>query len=132
MHLPNSYIHLCLDHNTTSGSLNHSQLKKPPTKMPWHEISPSNPIALTNSISQGPAYILFFASGSPPWCSDCRDAQPILEKVFAGVDVEVQVVRMGEKVEWKKTEAEGNKWREFGVREIPSLVKFVDVSSSWF
>lgn len=29
-----------------------------------------------------PHFLVFFSSGSPPWCPDCVDAQPAVEEVF--------------------------------------------------
>lgn len=44
-------------------------------------------------------YLIFFSSGNPPWCPDCVDAQPAVEKVFGGSDVDAHIVLVGEKAE---------------------------------
>lgn len=84
-------------------------------------------------LGRGDEYVLFFASGSPPWCSDCRDALPALESVFTNDadDTIVQVVKVGDENEWKSP---NNQWRggPYRVTEIPCLIKFEDVSLQLF
>lgn len=47
-----------------------------------------------------PQFLIFFSSGNPPWCPDCVDAQPAVEKVFGGSGVDGHIVLVGEKPEW--------------------------------
>jgi thiol-disulfide isomerase/thioredoxin len=73
-------------------------------------------------------YILFFASGAPPWCPDCREALPAIESVFGKEDAPLlQVIKVGLREEWKSA---SNRWRgePFQVTETPCIIKFVNVS----
>lgn len=93
--------------------------------MPWVEIDDDEALQLESK--SGTHYILFFASGNPPWCPDCREAQPHLEAVFAAKDApKLNVVRVGTRAEWKTP---NNKWRSkpYHVSETPTLIKLVDV-----
>ncbi|KLP07677.1 Uncharacterized protein Y057_10700 [Fusarium fujikuroi] len=39
-------------------------------------------------------YVVYFASGEPSWCPDCRDALPALNAVFGGAsDPTAYIVR---------------------------------------
>ena len=49
--------------------------------------------------STQPQFLIFFSSGNPPWCPDCVDAQPAVEKVFGGSAVDAHIVLVGEKPE---------------------------------
>lgn len=52
------------------------------------------------SQSGAPQFLIFFSSGNPPWCPDCVDAQPAVEKVFGGnSNVDGHIVLVGEKPE---------------------------------
>lgn len=76
----------------------------------------------------GVRYILFFASGTPSWCPDCREALPAIEKVFGGQDAPLlSVIKVGMRDEWKSPK---NKWRgePFHISETPCIIKFIDVS----
>lgn len=78
--------------------------------------------------ASGTQYILFFASGTPPWCPDCRDALPVIESIFGSADApKLQVIKVGLRDEWKTS---NNKWRgePFHVKETPSIIKLIDVS----
>ncbi|CEH12721.1 Uncharacterized conserved protein [Ceraceosorus bombacis] len=33
--------------------------------------------------SNSPLYLIFFASGSPSWCPDCRSSLPLLQSIFS-------------------------------------------------
>lgn len=73
-------------------------------------------------------YVVFFASGNPPWCPDCVRAQPALEKVFgsaSGMPI-LHKILVGERHEWKTSE---NRWRKapFQVDQTPTVIKFIDV-----
>lgn len=73
-----------------------------------------------------PQYLIFFSSGTPPWCPDCVDAQPAIQAVFGGAQADAHIVLVGEKPEWKTPE---NRFRkEFGIRCIPSITKMINVS----
>jgi len=79
--------------------------------------------------ASGIQYILFFASGSPSWCPDCRDALPVIDSIFGASDApKLQVIKVGMREEWKSAD---NKWRgePFQVKETPCIVKFIDVST---
>lgn len=52
-----------------------------------------------SSSEHRPQFLIFFSSGSPPWCPDCVDAQPAVDKVFGGSDVDGHIVLVGEKPE---------------------------------
>jgi thiol-disulfide isomerase/thioredoxin len=96
--------------------------------MPWKETKDDQAIALYKQ--NGKHFVLFFASGTPPWCPDCRDAQPHLESVFKADDAPVlHVVRVGEREQWKTP---SNKWRAepYRIGEIPTLVRLEDVSTA--
>ncbi|SJX62998.1 uncharacterized protein SRS1_13821 [Sporisorium reilianum f. sp. reilianum] len=70
-----------------------------------------------------PQYLIFFSSGSPPWCPDCVDAQPAVDKMFGSGDVDGHIVLVGQKPEWKTPE---NKFRkEYAIRCIPTITKVV-------
>ncbi|TKY85882.1 hypothetical protein EX895_005423 [Sporisorium graminicola] len=71
-----------------------------------------------------PQYLIFFSSGTPPWCPDCVDAQPAVQEVFAAGNVDGHIVLVGEKPEWKTPE---NRFRkEYAIRCIPTITKVVD------
>lgn len=80
-------------------------------------------------LGRGDEYVVFIASGTPPWCSDCRDALPVLEKVFTNEadDTILQVVKVGTEEEWKSPD---NTWKggPYRIEEIPCLIKYEDVS----
>ncbi|PWZ02416.1 hypothetical protein BCV70DRAFT_198701 [Testicularia cyperi] len=69
--------------------------------------------------------MVYFSSGSPPWCPDCVDALPHVKAVFEDDDsLEAHLVLVGEKPEWKTPE---NRYRkEFGIACIPTITKVVD------
>lgn len=79
------------------------------------------------SSSATPQYLIFFSSGSPPWCPDCVDAQPAVQKVFgADSGLDGHIVLVGERPEWKSAE---NKFRkEYAINCIPTITKVVNVS----
>jgi thiol-disulfide isomerase/thioredoxin len=79
--------------------------------------------------ASGVQYLLFFASGAPSWCPDCREALPTIEAVFQSVETPLQVIKVGLRDEWKSA---GNKWRgkPFHVKETPCIIKLINVSGA--
>jgi thiol-disulfide isomerase/thioredoxin len=72
-------------------------------------------------------YVLFFASGTPSWCPDCREALPAIESVFGDEKAPLlQVTKVGLKDEWKSA---NNRWRgePYHVNETPCIIKFINV-----
>ncbi|EPQ28613.1 uncharacterized protein PFL1_03916 [Pseudozyma flocculosa PF-1] len=70
-------------------------------------------------------YLVFFSSGSPPWCPDCVDAQPAIQSVFvdekATNGAHAYMILVGEKPEWKTPE---NRYRkEYGLKCIPTILR---------
>ena len=93
--------------------------------MPWHEADDKTATSILES--SGTHFVLFYASGNPPWCTDCRNAQQSLEEVFSADNAPpLNVIRAGTKEQWK---APDNRWRtsKYHAKEIPSLIKLVDV-----
>ncbi|SOV03637.1 uncharacterized protein UDID_04411 [Ustilago sp. UG-2017a] len=81
-------------------------------------------ITTSTSVPPTASYLIFFSSGSPPWCPDCVDAQPAIDKVFGGQGVDGHIVLVGEKAEWMTRD---NKFRkEYGIKCIPTITKVVD------
>lgn len=84
--------------------------------------------------SSNPQYIVFFASGEPSWCPDCRDAVSALETVFGDASSSTDdtptahLVQVGERPEWRTTD---NKYRvaPWNVNCVPSVVRYENVSS---
>lgn len=73
-------------------------------------------------------YIVYFASGQPSWCPDCRDAVPALEKVFGPDDAPTAyLVRVGERAEWRSG---SNKYRKqpLNINSVPTVVRVENVS----
>lgn len=92
--------------------------------MPLQEVESASPDA------KGVQYILFFASGTPSWCPDCREALSAIETVFGGSDAPLlSIIKVGMKEEWKSPK---NKWRggPFHVGETPCIIKLIDVSNA--
>ncbi|KAJ9479016.1 DUF953 domain-containing protein [Pseudozyma hubeiensis] len=76
------------------------------------------------SSTNSPQYLIFFSSGTPPWCPDCVDAQPSVQKVFGGDSIDGHIVLVGERSEWKTPE---NRFRkQYSIRCIPTITKVVD------
>ena len=93
--------------------------------MPWHEADDKTVTSILES--SGTHFVLFYASGIPPWCADCRNAQPSLEEVFGAENAPpLNVIRVGTREQWK---APDNRWKksEYHAGEIPLLIKLVDV-----
>lgn len=93
--------------------------------MPWHEVDEETAISVMGS--SGTRFVLFYASGNPPWCVDCRDAQQSLEEVFGADDAPpLHIVRVGTREQWNMSD---NHWKasEYHVEEIPLLIKLIDV-----
>lgn len=91
--------------------------------MPLREVQEASTSAAAET-----QYVLFFASGAPSWCPDCREALPAIESVFGGEEAPLlQVVKVGLREEWKSGE---NRWRgePYHVRETPCIIKFINVS----
>ncbi|KXJ86364.1 hypothetical protein Micbo1qcDRAFT_140279 [Microdochium bolleyi] len=76
--------------------------------------------------TKGTQYVVFFASGEPSWCPDCRDAVPALEAVFGSDSAPAaHLVRVGERPEWRTPD---NKYRNapWNVNCVPSVVRYED------
>lgn len=75
-------------------------------------------------------YLFFLASGTPPWCPDCRDALPAIEKVFGKDAPVLHVILVGTRDEWKTP---ANRWRgsPLYVDQTPTILKLVHVSKRW-
>ncbi|SPO25487.1 uncharacterized protein UTRI_03091_B [Ustilago trichophora] len=87
-------------------------------------LTSSNDVPTTSIQAGKPRFFIFFSSGNPPWCPDCVDAQPAVEKVFGGSAVDGHIVLVGERPEWKTPE---NKFRqEYAIKCIPTITKVVD------
>jgi len=74
-------------------------------------------------------YVVYFASGEPSWCPDCRDALPALNAVFGGAsDPTAYIVRVGSREEWRGTPK--NKYRNapYNINGVPTVVKVQNVS----
>lgn len=73
-------------------------------------------------------YVVFFASGEPSWCPDCRDALPALNAVFGADDAPTaHIVRAGERDEWRKAD---NKYRvaPWNITGVPTVMRIENVS----
>lgn len=74
-------------------------------------------------------YVVYFASGEPSWCPDCRDALPALQSVFAADSAPTAyIVRVGSKSEWRSTPV--NKYRDvpYCIQGVPTVVRMENVS----
>ncbi|KAF4962383.1 hypothetical protein FSARC_9549 [Fusarium sarcochroum] len=69
-------------------------------------------------------YVVYFASGEPSWCPDCRDALPALNAVFGDNSAPTaHIVRVGSREEWKGNSK--NKYRNapYNIQGVPTVVK---------
>ncbi|PWN32210.1 thioredoxin-like protein [Meira miltonrushii] len=92
--------------------------------MTWSVVDDETALKLREQ--KGTHLILFFASGDPPWCPDCRDVDPTIRKVFDNnSSPTLNVVKVGDRPTWKDP---SNKWRSepYRVSEIPTLIQLVD------
>ena len=74
-------------------------------------------------------YVVYFASGEPSWCPDCRDALPALQTIFGADSAPTAyIVRVGERTEWKGNPQ--NKYRNepYNIQGVPTVVKLQYVS----
>lgn len=81
--------------------------------------------------------LLFVASSDPvtkeSWCSDCRNAQPIIDKTVQEFEFNEQlvlaVIQVGHKDQWKSSD---NPFRthELKVTAVPTLISLSMVSKS--
>lgn len=93
----------------------------------------------------GVHYVVFFASGSPPWCPDCVDALAPLRAVFgddakdtaassdatAATSVSTPtayLVRVGERHEWKGVPDNPYRLAPYHVQGVPTIIKMQGVS----
>lgn len=79
----------------------------------------------------GTQYIVFFASGEPSWCPDCRDAVPALEAVFGSSDAKAptaHLVCVGERAEWR-TPANQYRNAPWNLDGVPTVIRYENVSS---
>ncbi|PWN91316.1 hypothetical protein FA10DRAFT_265180 [Acaromyces ingoldii] len=75
---------------------------------------------------EGLHYVVYFASGSPPWCPDCVDALAPLRAVFGateGAAPKAYVVRVGERHEWKGVKDNKYRLEPYNVEGVPTIVK---------
>lgn len=60
-------------------------------------------VPTANDESSDPQYLIFFSSGSPPWCPDCVDALPHIREVFETDpktnNIAAQLVLVGQRAE---------------------------------
>ncbi|KAM0545978.1 hypothetical protein ACHAPJ_011090 [Fusarium lateritium] len=69
-------------------------------------------------------YVVYFASGTPPWCPDSRAAHPVLKRVFGDASAPTaHIVRVGVREEWKGNP--DNKYRKapYNIQGVPTVVK---------
>ncbi|KAK3746257.1 hypothetical protein QZH41_016516 [Actinostola sp. cb2023] len=59
------------------------------------------------------------------WCSDCRDAEPVVEKALesAPADSVFVLVDVGDKASWKDPENEFRKHTEYLLTGIPTIIE---------
>ncbi|KAK4445225.1 hypothetical protein QBC34DRAFT_413452 [Podospora aff. communis PSN243] len=92
---------------------------------------PSSPDGLKDGLPKaGDSTYLFFIVGNDeatgqPWCPDVRAALPVVEKYFAQhPDLDISTVSVGSRPEWKDPER-SKLWRStWGIRAVPTLVKY--------
>lgn len=73
-------------------------------------------------------YVVYFASGEPSWCPDCRNALPALQSVFGGDSApSATVILAGTREEWRNP---SNKWRgaPYNINCLPTVVRVENVS----
>ncbi|CCT70596.1 uncharacterized protein FFUJ_06583 [Fusarium fujikuroi IMI 58289] len=69
-------------------------------------------------------YVVYFASGEPSWCPDCRDALPALNAVFGGAsDPTAYIVRVGSREEWRATPKNKYRLPPYNINGVPTVVK---------
>ncbi|KAM0257013.1 hypothetical protein ACHAQJ_004606 [Trichoderma viride] len=69
-------------------------------------------------------YVVYFASGEPSWCPDCRNALPALQSVFGTESApSAYIIRAGTREEWKGNP--NNKWRQapYNIDGLPTIRK---------
>ncbi|KAL7796677.1 hypothetical protein V8C37DRAFT_371124 [Trichoderma ceciliae] len=69
-------------------------------------------------------YVVYFASGEPSWCPDCRNAIPALQSVFGSdSSPSAYIIRAGSREEWRGNP--NNKWRNapFNINCLPTIVR---------
>ena len=74
-------------------------------------------------------YVVYFASGEPSWCPDCRNALPALNAVFGDASAPTaHLVMAGTREEWKGNP--NNKYRQapYNIDCLPTVVKVKYVS----
>jgi hypothetical protein len=74
-------------------------------------------------------YVVYFASGEPSWCPDCRNALPALNAVFGDASApSAHLVMAGSREEWKGNP--NNKYRQapYNIQCLPTVVKVKYVS----
>ncbi|CAD6951361.1 unnamed protein product [Tilletia caries] len=91
---------------------------------------PLHTTQLPSGVAQAPspAYLIFWASGSPSWCPDCRDAEPAIHAVFGKNPNENHdgpagyMLYVGDRPTWKDP---NNHYRlDYGVQSVPTILRW--------
>lgn len=80
-------------------------------------------------------YVVYFASGEPSWCPDCRDAIPALQAVFGSDSAPTaSIVRVGSREEWRGKSKDQNKYRNapYNIQGVPTVVRVENVSDGYW
>ncbi|KAK0521799.1 hypothetical protein OC834_006527 [Tilletia horrida] len=92
--------------------------------MPLH--TSQLPAAIAQAPS--PAYLIFWASGSPSWCPDCRNAEPAVHAVFGTGPNDGTggpsgyMIYVGDRPTWKDP---NNQYRtEYNIQSVPTIVRW--------
>jgi thiol-disulfide isomerase/thioredoxin len=101
------------------------------------QLNPTMPIQVTsdppfsvattlkaNATPTHASFLVVYASllDGKSWCPDCRQAEPVFNKVFESKPDAVRIVYAGQRAEWKDP---ANPWRQapFSVKGVPTLIK---------
>jgi thiol-disulfide isomerase/thioredoxin len=88
---------------------------------------PPSSVATTLKANATPthaSFLIVYASlvDGKSWCPDCRQAEPVFNKVFESKPDAVRIVYAGQRAEWKDPT---NPWRQapFSVKGVPTLIR---------
>ncbi|KAL9935158.1 hypothetical protein V8E36_006234 [Tilletia maclaganii] len=92
--------------------------------MPLH--TSQLPASITQAPS--PAFLIFWASGQPSWCPDCRDAEPAVHAVFGTGPNDGgppgYMIYVGDRTTWKDPQ---NQYRlDYNVQSVPTILRWED------